>query len=103
MSATPRPWAIDWGEEKWGEGGEVWGIAGPDHKHVVETDMGHYPPRRDDAILIVRAVNAFDALLAVAKAADSKAEDYYGEDKLGRIARAVEMLDAAHPDWRTWT
>ncbi len=52
-----------------------------------------------------RAVNAFDALLAVAKAASdfrgSAAEDFGGAARL--MDEALSTLDAAHPDWREWT
>lgn len=47
-----------------------------------------------DANTVLRSVNAFDALLAVAKgvaAVDTEA-----------LRSAMRTLDAAHPDWREW-
>jgi len=53
----------------------------------------------EDAETAVMAVNAFDALLAVAKAAGS-ANDNPGW--VFEMSDALTALDAAHPDWREW-
>ena len=56
---TPRPWRV----EMYGD--DVDGIygSGDGNRRIVETDAGYYPPRLPDAALIVRAVNAHDALV----------------------------------------
>jgi hypothetical protein len=52
----------------------------------------------------VRAVNAFDALLAVAKAAHAD-HTFQADSKRSPLAEldvALRRLDAQHPDWRDW-
>ena len=85
MSATPRPWKIT---DEWAPGWRIAATIGTD-----EHDVAQVRPM-ENAHLIVRAVNAFDALLAVAKAAD---------DGLGITTKmTLDELDAAHPGWREW-
>jgi hypothetical protein len=96
MSATPQPWGVSpLGDVIDADGETVAyigseGLAGP---------LSGPQPREDaDAHLIVRAVNAFAALLAVAKAAEES--DLTDAD--GR-ARLRDRLAALDPDWREWT
>lgn len=50
---------------------------------------------------VERAVNAFDALLAVAKAVGDTND--ISENTHGReLVDAVAALDAQHPGWREW-
>lgn len=59
---------------------------------------------QDNGELIVRAVNAFDALLAVAKGVAMDWSDYTEPDQLGpNVAAAMANLDAEHPGWRRWS
>ena len=104
MSATPRPWRLDIrgapaSDRDPGNFEQVQGILGADDAAgdhpIVETDSGFYGPGPDDARLIVRAVNAFDALLAVAKAVQEM-------HRAPRLADAMSALDAQHPGWREW-
>lgn len=105
MSATPRPWAVD-------DSGSINELkivhkylGGLDEVASLLTDEDEPTPEmRADADLIVTAVNAFDTLLAAAKAA---AQDVADSEKdmspIGQIADAIDVLDAAHPGWREWT
>jgi hypothetical protein len=58
------PWRVEYDKRS----GWVSGIYCKASKHdtgrIVETDCGYYPPGAEDAELIVKAVNAYDALLA---------------------------------------
>lgn len=90
MSATPRPWRHDLD-------GEV--IRGADDA-VVHAYMGHGDPVAEpDADLIVRAVNAHDALVEVEKRARAMLEFYdeFIADPAfdGERVRFVEPLRAA--------
>lgn len=116
MSATPRPWHVivptpegqehlppfpkDMSMRHLGIGaGEITPVATVWNHH-------HHHECIDNTELIVRAVNAFDALLAVAKAAEApigyvkKWTDHDVEFPM--LQEAIKALDAAHPDWRTW-
>ncbi|HXE86365.1 MAG TPA: hypothetical protein VN524_06140 [Hyphomicrobiaceae bacterium] len=87
MSATPRPWKpLNTSDDDMLDAGLMACVYGPDGS------VG-YVRSGEDAELVCRAVNAFDALLAVAKACG---DDWEREEK------ALAALDAAHPDWRTW-
>jgi hypothetical protein len=58
----------------------------------------------DDLAFALRAVNAFEALLAVAKAAHAD-HTFQADSKRSPLAdldRALRQLDAAHPGWREW-
>jgi hypothetical protein len=89
MSATPRPWTVELDNEI-----DLHVIAGADR----DGSIGAVYDSAEDAHLIVRAVNAFDALLAVAKAAAAEAEGGSYEP----AEEALDRLDAAYPEWRTW-
>lgn len=84
MSATPRPWKRD-GFTILQDIEEYVSVAG---------DLAE----PDDGDLIVRAVNAFDALLAVAQAHAAGHET----GDVGAELDALDAMDAAHPDWRSW-
>lgn len=89
MSATPRPWK------------RVGSYIGSEEMPVGEFEAG------DDSDFILRAVNAFDALLVVARAQDSAdhrqcTRDTYPCDGCEAERIALAALDAAHPDWRAW-
>jgi len=86
MSATPRPWRV--------VENQIW--AGDAESLALVRELPSRPPTRaqDNADLIVRAVNAFAGLLAVAKG--------FEQNKTAGII-ALERLDVAHPDWREWT
>jgi hypothetical protein len=90
MSATPRPWHDD-GYRVYGPTTESDPRSGPvifEYKHVD-------PQNPDDYQFILRAVNAFDALLDVAKAAiESGDED---------VVAALSALEAAYPGWQEWS
>lgn len=101
MSATPRPWEVD---KSWEDGPWALKEAGkPKLEMDLEGDVDGAIGQRigpDDAVLIVRAVNAFAALLAVAKAAARLTSDR--EDYLATIGDASMALDRAHPGWHEW-
>lgn len=98
MGATPRPWVIA------GAGPEIametrcalYWIGPPNSRRLAATCDSVHEDNLANADLIVRAVNAFAALLAVAKAADKVDESYQVEGELAK-------LDAAAPGWREWT
>lgn len=107
MSATPRPWDI--GEQ------EVTNVLAIVHKWMggstevaqIYTDDDEISDEmRANADLIVRAVNAFDALLAVARQADVHLHGKPGPRTPGsccsRVCELIDALDAAFPDWREW-
>lgn len=73
---------------------EGWELS-EDAQHIADANT------RADELRRVRAERA--ALLAVVKEADSRPERDDCDDLLGRIAEALNALDAAHPDWREWT
>ncbi len=108
MSATPRPWVLDIrgapASDRYPNAFEqVHAICGPDEDIIVETDGGYYGPEPDDARFIVRAVNAFDALLAVAKQATVITDcEKTWDPTPSYLGEAVNALDAAHPGWREW-
>lgn len=103
MSATPRPWRV--------VENQIW--AGDAESLALVRSLPGRPPTRaqDNADLIVRAINAFDALLAVAKAAewatDRTSERYCQICGLDPGGHSVECLytslDTQHPGWREWT
>jgi hypothetical protein len=98
---TPRPW------EATPNGWCVVGANGETVAYIASEGCD-----RENAPLIERAVNAFDALLAVAKGVAEPI--VIGDDELvcrccdGRLPKhdlrgcVLKDLDAAHPDWRTW-
>ena len=106
MSATPRPW--------WFIGGGHDGACQISHGKDLGVEDGIVAGVRkwDDAEVITRAVNAFDALLAVALAAEVGSADAYCPicsvfpSVGGRVDHVPScpyaLLDAAHPDWREW-
>ena len=106
MSSTPRPWTR--GDVTW-EGDGNPGVCVDARGQIVAfcTSWGagdcvpDNPQPHDfaNADLIVRAVNAFDALLAVAKAGDTH---HHPDDQYAAILGAIMELDSKHPDWRTW-
>ena len=110
MSATPRPWRV--GEVTW-EGDGTAGVlvnAGDEVVAFCTTWTGTFRPREDEAqprdfanaALIVQRVNAFAALLAVAKAA-ALPDDLREDTKEYRATmEALRQLDAAAPGWREW-
>jgi hypothetical protein len=115
MSATPRPWYAVWEALDAQNQPLCTGIQGANGEDIVKTDGGYYPPGPEDAKLIVRAVNAFEALLAVAKAVthlriQCQPGEYHYCPKCDQNQLHVQhatwcpiaALDAAHPDWRTW-
>jgi hypothetical protein len=63
-------------------------------------DLGVAVCWADDAPEVVRAVNAFDALLAVAKWAHPDHSDCVWTAP--ELHEALDRLDTAHPDWRSW-
>ena len=93
--ATPRPWHVEHGD-----------VAGPPKAGQLQ-EMAAYVDSEgcesENAALIVRAVNAFDPLLAVAYAADKyldlTAPNHMAEERMGDVIRA---LDTAAPGWRDW-
>lgn len=113
MSATPRPWVVD-------DSGSV-NVLTIVHQYLggtaevaqLYTDEDEPTPQmRADADLIVRAVNAFDALLAVAKAAEWRTHEEGGPRDCS-ICFHVEpshdddcsfaRLLGEHPGWREWS
>lgn len=104
MSATLRPWNLEpddmiLGDHERGASAIVYWAG-----DVAECRQLH-PISRADLDLIVIAVNAFDALLAVAKAAHAD-HTFQADSKrtpLADLDRALRILDAAHPGWREWT
>lgn len=63
--------------------------------------MEPLPDAEPRAQAIVRAVNAFEALLAVAESAASALRDETGQTDAD-LHRALAALDATHPGWRDW-
>ena len=113
MSTTARPWifdadpAVSYGAET---GGGQAAIFGADDQEVCclfdENEQDNFPSYRENGALIVQAVNAFDTLLAVAKAASGldlgvACEEECDHDECD-LHRAILALDA-HPGWREWT
>ena len=99
MSATPRPWAVGDQEvnnvlpivHKW--------LGGKTEVAQLYTDDGAVTDQmRANARLIVISVNAFEELLAVAKAAATA----YGTGQSLPLIESLDVLDAAHPGWRRW-
>lgn len=58
-AATPGPWAVDYEEDV----GGVMGIDAPNNTQIVKTDTGFYPPRKNDADLIVALRNNAAAMI----------------------------------------
>jgi len=101
MSATPRPW-----KARYDGAVEAWGLDGVDGHEIIEAHRCPDHPNRSmhDVWLIERAVNAFDALLAVAKAAQHEGCcDRVSCGNTRARLEAMDALDAAFPNWRTWT
>ena len=69
MKHTPTPWKVIYGELEY-EKDDVWGIVETafgrtdiyTFNKIVETDMGAYGPRKEDAEFIVAAVNSHEAM-----------------------------------------
>ncbi len=121
MNATPRPWYLAASPDY--PDAEIFVVGNPDWNGTVQdgpiicsagTADGHEQWERQNLELIVTAVNAFDALLAAAKAAGLRAnltggfarqQPGYEEALVDcdlAVIRAVLDLDAAHPGWREW-
>ena len=98
MSATPRPWF----KVEDGDGHTViTNNTKADRSNDLSIREWFYGTLSDeDADFIVRAVNAFDALLAVCRAAWSANDD--NPAWLFEMSDALTALDTAHPGWRDW-
>jgi hypothetical protein len=106
MSATPRPWKEHTQFHRILLGADERDAPDLDAEdvHVIAEVNAH-----DDGELILKAVNAFDALVAVAKAAVPVVRDHAQagphECDAGDaqdLPQALAALDATHPDWRDW-
>jgi hypothetical protein len=92
MSATLRPeWSVTPMYTSW-----------PEASARIEVDCRNMAAMEK----ALRALQAFDALLAVAKLAETACmvhPEYLGRDgEWPRLRLALDALDAAHPDWRDW-
>jgi hypothetical protein len=114
MRTTPRPWYRRVSPSY--KNCEVFVVSKSDWDGTVDdgeivcsagTADGHTPREVANLDLIVQAVNAFDALLAVAKEAElHRHGDTGGKDDEGKIhyelVALYDRLDAQHPGWRDW-
>jgi hypothetical protein len=98
MSATPRPWVKDVDAE------DAVMLYRQEGRHLT-LPVATVHTGEDTADLILHSVNAFDALLAVAKAVpapDRVLDDDFNMNDLHQLAEAMAALDGAHPGWREW-
>lgn len=115
MSATPRPWTVEPNTENPSEGrwGEFVVVANARRSRMNQAPATVVAEVRnqDDAELIVRMGNVFDALLAVAKRfariCGDDQEDACGDcgeqtPRLHNEGCVYAALDAAHPGWQEW-
>lgn len=115
MSATPRPWRVGiWTDQRDPGDGVDWDdvggqVVGSEGEHVATFHATEWELVGPDGVdiqlanrdLTLRAVNAFEALLAVAKAADLMKNDVWHDD-YGVLLACLQHLDAQHPGWREW-
>jgi hypothetical protein len=105
MSATPRPWVKNagllWARTQTGEAAVVDCLM---VKGVISATQA-----KENLDLVDRAVNAFDALLAVARASAEKHSDSDIRERRKasgqpcKECEAIAALDSEHPGWLEWS
>ncbi len=91
--STPRPWEVERHDQDDGTiSYEIWCITAPTYHRIVTLNDDDNEAARADAALIVRSVNAHDALVAALNAAkDYIGNGYQPPELIDQIGAALKL------------